>query len=155
MEGTSPVVQWLRLHASIAGGMSSISGWETKIPTSHTVWSNKLIKDWGPLLWGKGVLSFVCWIKLSCNGAVKKKQKQNENTNLCPGDPQLWSWPGWLWHCHRRGGHLHWWKAWSSYGSSWTGRRWRGWHRPTALHLRSNQIHGQFGLGNISSPPAP
>ena len=37
MEGTSPVVQWLRLHASIAGGMSSISGWETKIPTSHTV----------------------------------------------------------------------------------------------------------------------
>ena len=37
MEGTSPVVQWLRLHASIEGGMSSISGWETKIPTSHTV----------------------------------------------------------------------------------------------------------------------
>ena len=28
--GTSPVVQWLRLHASNAGGPSSIPGWETR-----------------------------------------------------------------------------------------------------------------------------
>ena len=27
-----PVVQWLRLHASNAGGPGSIPGWETKIP---------------------------------------------------------------------------------------------------------------------------
>ena len=30
--GTSLVVQWLRLHASNAGGMGSIPGWGTKIP---------------------------------------------------------------------------------------------------------------------------
>ena len=30
--GTSQVVQWLRLHASTAGGQSSISGWGVKIP---------------------------------------------------------------------------------------------------------------------------
>ena len=29
--GTSPVVQWLRLHSSNAGGMGSIPGQETKI----------------------------------------------------------------------------------------------------------------------------
>ena len=28
----SPGVQWLRLHASTAGGLDSISGWRTKIP---------------------------------------------------------------------------------------------------------------------------
>ena len=35
--GTSFVVQWLRLCAPIAGGMSSIPGWETRIPhaTGH------------------------------------------------------------------------------------------------------------------------
>ena len=30
--GTSLVVQWLRLHASTAGGEGSVSGWGTKIP---------------------------------------------------------------------------------------------------------------------------
>ena len=30
--GTSLAVQWLRLHASTAGGVGSIPGWETKIP---------------------------------------------------------------------------------------------------------------------------
>ena len=29
--GTSPVAQWLRLHASNAGGVGSIPGWGTKI----------------------------------------------------------------------------------------------------------------------------
>ena len=29
---TSPVVQWLRLRASNAGGAGSIPGWGTKIP---------------------------------------------------------------------------------------------------------------------------
>ena len=29
--GNSLAVQWLRLHTSTAGGMGSISGWETKI----------------------------------------------------------------------------------------------------------------------------
>jgi len=33
------VVQWLRLHAPIAGGMGSIPGWGTKIP--HAVKSSK------------------------------------------------------------------------------------------------------------------
>ena len=33
--GDSLVVQWLRLHVSNAGGMSSIPGWGTKI--SHAV----------------------------------------------------------------------------------------------------------------------
>ena len=31
-QGISPVVQWLRLHASNAGGMGSIPGQGTKIP---------------------------------------------------------------------------------------------------------------------------
>ena len=35
-QGISPVVQWLRLHASNAGGMGSIPGQGTKIP--HIVW---------------------------------------------------------------------------------------------------------------------
>ena len=30
--GTSLVVQWLRLHASNAGGAGSLPGWGTKIP---------------------------------------------------------------------------------------------------------------------------
>ena len=30
--GTSLVVQWLRLHASTAGGTGSIFGWRTRIP---------------------------------------------------------------------------------------------------------------------------
>ena len=30
------VVQWLRLHASTAGGTGSIPGWGTKIP--HATW---------------------------------------------------------------------------------------------------------------------
>ena len=34
--GTSLVVQWLRLHASQAGGMDSIHAWETKI--LHAAW---------------------------------------------------------------------------------------------------------------------
>ena len=37
--GTSLVVQWLRLHASSAGGAGSIPGWGTKIP--HAVWPIK------------------------------------------------------------------------------------------------------------------
>ena len=32
MDGTSLVVQWLRLSASTAEGMGSIPGWGTKIP---------------------------------------------------------------------------------------------------------------------------
>ena len=34
--GTFLVVQWLRLHASIAGGVGSVPRQETKIP--HAVW---------------------------------------------------------------------------------------------------------------------
>ena len=34
--GTSLEVQWLRLHASNAGGTCSIPGWGTKIP--HAAW---------------------------------------------------------------------------------------------------------------------
>ena len=37
--GTSLVVQWLRLHASTAGGAGSIPGWGTKIP--HALWYGK------------------------------------------------------------------------------------------------------------------
>ena len=32
---TSLAVQWLRLHASTAGGLGSIPGWVTKIPHAH------------------------------------------------------------------------------------------------------------------------
>ena len=35
-EGTSLAVQWLRLHASTAGGTGSIPGCGTKIP--HAMW---------------------------------------------------------------------------------------------------------------------
>ena len=42
--GTSLVVQWLRLHASHAGDMSSIPGWETKI--SHATGHQKKDKRW-------------------------------------------------------------------------------------------------------------
>ena len=38
---TSPVVQWLRLHASTAGAMSSIPRWRTKIP--HAMWCGQEI----------------------------------------------------------------------------------------------------------------
>ena len=34
--GNSLMVQWLRLHASSAGDMSSMPGWGTKIP--HATW---------------------------------------------------------------------------------------------------------------------
>ena len=37
--GTSLAVQYLRLHASSAGGTSSISGWGTKI--THAVWCSQ------------------------------------------------------------------------------------------------------------------
>ena len=33
---TSPEFQWLRLHASTAGGTDLVPGWGTKIP--HAVW---------------------------------------------------------------------------------------------------------------------
>ena len=39
--GTSLVAPWLRLLASPAGGMGSIPGWGTKIPTYHMVWPEK------------------------------------------------------------------------------------------------------------------
>ena len=39
---TSPVVQWLRLHASAAGAMSSIPRWGTKVP--HAMWCGQEIK---------------------------------------------------------------------------------------------------------------
>ena len=39
--GTSPAVQWLRLHASTAGGVGSIPGQGTKIP--HAVWGGQKI----------------------------------------------------------------------------------------------------------------
>ena len=48
--GTSSLaVQWLRLHASSAGGMGSIPGWRTKIP--HATWwpkknNNKVMYFW-------------------------------------------------------------------------------------------------------------
>ena len=32
VDGTSLVIQWLRLYASTAGGMGLIPGWGTKIP---------------------------------------------------------------------------------------------------------------------------
>ena len=35
--GTSLAVQWLRLHASNAGGMGSIPGLGTKIPMLHSM----------------------------------------------------------------------------------------------------------------------
>ena len=41
--GTSLVVQWLRLHASIAGGMGSIPGQGAKIP--HAVWHGQKQKQ--------------------------------------------------------------------------------------------------------------
>ena len=40
--GASLVVQWLRLHASTAGGMGLIPGWETKIP--RAVWHSQNIR---------------------------------------------------------------------------------------------------------------
>ena len=40
---TSLVVQWLRLGASIAGGMDSIPGWGTKIP--HSTWCSQKKKE--------------------------------------------------------------------------------------------------------------
>ena len=39
IRGTSPVVQWLRLHASTAEGTCSIPGQGTKIP--HAAWHNQ------------------------------------------------------------------------------------------------------------------
>ena len=44
LPGTSLVVQWLRLHASHAGDMSLIPGWETKI--SHATGHQKKDKRW-------------------------------------------------------------------------------------------------------------
>ena len=39
--GTSLAVQWLRLRASTAGGMCSISGQGTKILHAHAAWPKK------------------------------------------------------------------------------------------------------------------
>ena len=41
-QGTSLVVQWLRLHASNAGGAGLIPGWETKIP--RAMWRGQKIE---------------------------------------------------------------------------------------------------------------
>ena len=41
--GNSLVVQWLRFHAFIAGGTSSIPGWGTKIP--HAAWCGQKNKN--------------------------------------------------------------------------------------------------------------
>ena len=40
--GTSLVVQWLRLHPSIAAGTGSIPGWGTKIP--HAAWCGQKLE---------------------------------------------------------------------------------------------------------------
>ena len=50
--GTSPVVQWLRLWASTAGGMGSIPGWGTKVP--HAVQCGQKTK--------KLIFLYVLWI---------------------------------------------------------------------------------------------
>lgn len=40
--GTFLEVQWLSLQTSNAGGIGSIPGWGTKVPsTCHVVWQNK------------------------------------------------------------------------------------------------------------------
>ena len=44
------MVQWLRFHASIAGGMGSIPGQGTKIP--HATWHSQLKKK--KMMKGKG-----------------------------------------------------------------------------------------------------
>ena len=83
--GTSLVVQWLRLHVPNAGGGSSTTGWETKIPhamghsqkkkrytlqrlVSLFIWLHPvLVVAWGSLIfivafkifsWGRGDLFF-------------------------------------------------------------------------------------------------
>ena len=43
---TSLVVQWLRLHASTAGGMGSIPSWGSQIP--HATWRGKKKKKDNP-----------------------------------------------------------------------------------------------------------
>ena len=53
--GTFPVVQWLRLHASTAGGVGSTPGQGTKI--LHTVQhGQKKKKEWLCSLYSKAVL---------------------------------------------------------------------------------------------------
>ena len=42
--GTALVVQWLRRHASTAGGAGSIPGWWTKMPHAFVLWPEKKIR---------------------------------------------------------------------------------------------------------------
>ena len=42
LPGVSLVVQWLRLHASNAGGMGSIPAWGAKSPTCNIAWQKKV-----------------------------------------------------------------------------------------------------------------
>ena len=45
MQGTILVVQWLRLCASSAGGMGSIPGWGTRVPTGSVAQLRKKEKN--------------------------------------------------------------------------------------------------------------
>ena len=50
--GTSLAVQWLRLHASIAGGVGSIPGHGTKIPSCCVAKKKeKKLKDYSLFIW--------------------------------------------------------------------------------------------------------
>ena len=48
-EGTSLVAQWLRIHASTAGGVGSIPGWGTKIPHVMQHGQNKTKKNYNEI----------------------------------------------------------------------------------------------------------
>ena len=49
MRGTSLEAQWLRLHASTAGGVGSIPGWGTKIPHVMQHGQNKTKKNYNEI----------------------------------------------------------------------------------------------------------
>ena len=54
------MIQWLRLHASNAGGMDLIPAWGTKI--LHATWhgQNKKNVEWGDGKWeGSSLINFV------------------------------------------------------------------------------------------------
>ena len=75
LPGTSPVVQWLRLHASKPGDYSSIPGWGTNFPHALVAWKKK-----------KGLPSRISSVQLS-HSVVSDSLRPHESQHARPPCP--------------------------------------------------------------------
>ena len=90
--GNSLVVQWLRFHAFIAGGTSSIPGWGTKIP--HAAWCGQKKKKQTISDFLCNIFFFPFWSYPRNNGPTPKMYFGTKYMSFKRGNPnQLFSYP--------------------------------------------------------------